>query len=145
MGWTFYNSSGQQMRATADKAASVAEMEAGSSTTVYATPGRTHNHPGVAKAWGNCDGDANLNSPHYGVASVTRVSEGLYTWAWDTDMADVHYAISVQSDALETNNTSFNTQSITVGSANFSSYDGGKDVDTVDDEGHHVIIFGAQA
>ena len=51
MSWTFYNSSGQQLRATADKAATQAEMEAASSTTAYVTPGRTQHHPGVAKAW----------------------------------------------------------------------------------------------
>ena len=33
----------------ANAAASQAEMEAASSNTVFATPGRTHNHPGVAK------------------------------------------------------------------------------------------------
>jgi hypothetical protein len=97
MGWTFYNSSGQQLksgqtaisnldidgatdigaaivdadlfiiddgaggtnRKTAASrlktyigaAATQAEMEAASSNTVFVTPGRTKNHPGVAKAW----------------------------------------------------------------------------------------------
>ena len=32
-------------------AATQAEMEAASSNTVFVTPGRTKNHPGVAKAW----------------------------------------------------------------------------------------------
>jgi len=39
------------MAAESPLAASVAEMEAASSNTVYATPGRTQNHPGVAKVW----------------------------------------------------------------------------------------------
>ena len=51
MGWTFYNSSGQQLRNTGTVLATQAEMEAGSGLTSCVTPGRTKYHPGVAKVW----------------------------------------------------------------------------------------------
>ena len=49
MSWTFYNSSGQRLQTFGFVSATQAEMEAGSSTTAYVTPGRTQYHPGVAK------------------------------------------------------------------------------------------------
>lgn len=51
-------------------AASQAEMEAASSTTVAATPGRAQYHPGVAKAWGMI-GAGPVVTVGYNVASVS--------------------------------------------------------------------------
>ena len=92
MGWTFYNASGQQLAATAEKAATQAEMEAASSVTVYAIPGRTHNHPGVAKAWCQIDNGGALSSPSYNVASITDTAAGVRTIVWDTDFSTTVYA-----------------------------------------------------
>ena len=77
MGWTFYNSSGQQLRATADKAATQAEMEAGSSTTAFVTPGRTQYHPGVAKAWAIWE----MTGSHGYEGGTT---EGTHEWNFDS-------------------------------------------------------------
>ena len=76
MGWTFYNSSGQQLRNTGTVLATQAEMEAGSSIAAFVTPGRTHNHPGVAKAWCKWNNDGtiagSINYPDsYNIASIT--------------------------------------------------------------------------
>ena len=91
MGWTFYNSSGQQLRAAADKVATQAEMEAATSSTVFATPARTQYHPGVAKAHGTVTGGT-LQSNSYNIASTSLDSTGTYTCNWDTDFANVNYA-----------------------------------------------------
>ena len=102
MGWTFYNSSGQQLRATADKAATQAEMEAASSTTAYVTPGRTHHHPGVAKAWAAVsstgaleDSGTGESNGAYNIASVTDVGTGRHKLVWDVDFADANYVVAI--------------------------------------------------
>ena len=73
MGWTFYNSSGQQLRNTGTVLATQAEMETGTALTSFVTPGRTQYHPGVAKVWCSITRDAgtpSLDSPSYNVASL---------------------------------------------------------------------------
>jgi hypothetical protein len=97
MGWTFYNSSGQQMRATADKTATQAEMEAGSVITSFVTPGRTQFHPGVAKAYCKITNAAGAPATgSYNVASGALNGDGDYTMTWDTDFSSVNYtAIAV--------------------------------------------------
>jgi hypothetical protein len=95
MGWTFYNSSGQQMRATADKTATILEMEAGSSTTAYVTPGRTHFHPGVAKAWVDFDGTGTLVArKFFNCEDVQDDGTGNYRMVWDTAFTSADYAIT---------------------------------------------------
>jgi hypothetical protein len=81
---------------TVPVAASQAEMEAASSNTVFATPGRTQNHPGVAKAWCNFDGtDTGTNAPTtgYNVTSVTRNGTGDYTITFTTAFSSANYAL----------------------------------------------------
>ena len=65
--------------------ASVAEMEAASSTSVFVTPGRTQNHPGITKAW--CHGtDGNLVSS-YNVSGIANDSAGINTYTIATDFS----------------------------------------------------------
>ena len=59
-------------------AATQAEMEAASSTTVYVSPGRTKYHPGVAKFWVNFNPDATING-NYNVSSITDNGTGNWT------------------------------------------------------------------
>ena len=59
-------------------AATQAEMEAASSTTVAATPGRTQYHPGTAKAWVRFNLSATIASS-YNVSSVTDVAVGRWS------------------------------------------------------------------
>ena len=91
MGWTFYNSSGQRLQTFGFVAATQAEMEAGSSTTAYVTPGRTHNHPGVAKVWCVWGADAAIDDS-YNVASITDTGPGDWTVVVDTDFSSINWA-----------------------------------------------------
>ena len=72
-------------------AATQAEMEAATSTTVAATPGRTQYHPGVAKAWLNANVTGGINES-YNVTSVTDTGVGLLTITWATDFSTANYA-----------------------------------------------------
>jgi len=74
-------------------AASQAEMEAGSSTTVFATPGRIQYAPGVGKVWWSILADGTLSSPSYNVASVTDTGTGNRTVIFDTDFSSAIYAV----------------------------------------------------
>jgi len=92
MGWTFYNSSGQRLSSVADKAATQAEMEAASSTTVNVTPGRTHYHPGVAKAWGVTSSGGTIESGSYNVNTYTKTGTGNYRATFVTSMSNALYS-----------------------------------------------------
>lgn len=59
-------------------AATQAEMEAASSTTTYASPGRVQYHPGVAKVWGNWN-DAGTLAASYNISSITDTGVGNHT------------------------------------------------------------------
>lgn len=71
-------------------AASQTEMESASSNTVAATPGRTQNHPGVAKGWAHVglSGaviETNSGKGSYNVTSYTDNGAGDLTVTWATD------------------------------------------------------------
>ncbi len=76
-------------------AASQAEMEAASSTPVYASPGRVKYHPGVAKAWVIFNGTgtpailANEN-----VSSITDNGIGDFTINFTTAFSSANYGVS---------------------------------------------------
>ena len=67
-------------------------MESASSNTVAATPGRTQNHPGVAKVWCQITQNGSLASPDYGVASVTDTGTGDRTIVFTTDFSSIVYS-----------------------------------------------------
>jgi len=103
-------------------AASVAEMEAATSTTVYASPGRTQNHPGVAKAWVDCSSTGSTNAS-YNIASTARDSAGVYTITFDTDFDGTAYA-AVGSNT-DTSNDSLAFSGQAAGSVVLNTFDGG--------------------
>lgn len=72
-------------------AASQADMEAASSNTAYATPGRLKNHPGVAKAWFNYNLSTQTVVASFGITSITRTGAGLFTVTFSTAFADANY------------------------------------------------------
>jgi hypothetical protein len=78
--------------ATSVSAATQAEMEAASSTTVYASPGRTQYHPGVTKAWGNAQGDGLTLSANRNVSSIVDEGIGYITWNFSTVFSTADYA-----------------------------------------------------
>ena len=77
--------------ATLGGAATQAEMEAAASTTVFASPGRTHYHPGVAKAWGEWD-NAGTISASYNLTSITDTGVGDHTVTIGTDFSSGAWA-----------------------------------------------------
>jgi hypothetical protein len=82
-------------------AADQAEMEAASSTSVFASPGRTQYHPGVAKAWCNWEqAGAHGIEASYNVASVTDGgSAGRSDFLWATDFSTSDYAMAGMAEA----------------------------------------------
>lgn len=83
-------------------AASQAEMEAASSNTVYATPGRVVNHPGVAKVWLNFDGsgsDPITPTIAYGISgsTIAKGSTGVYTITFATAFSSTNYCMTSQA------------------------------------------------
>ena len=95
MGWTFYNSSGQRLQTFGFAAATQAEMEAATSVTAYVPPGRTQNHPGVAKAWVHWEmvGTHSIKAS-YNVDSVTDGgSVGNTDHVWGTDFSSINYVV----------------------------------------------------
>ena len=91
MSWTFYNSSGQRLQTFGFVAATQAEMEAGSSTTAYVTPGRAQYHPGVAKGHLQWLGNGTIQSNSYNVTSLARTGTGQYTITWATHFGSGDY------------------------------------------------------
>ena len=94
MGWTFYNATGQRLQTSATVLATQAEMETGTALTSFVTPGRTQYHPGVAKAWCRITDAGLLESPDYGVASITDTGTGNRTIVWDVDFSTAVYVIT---------------------------------------------------
>lgn len=80
--------------ASSASAASQAEMEAGTNTTNPVVPGRTQNHPGVAKAWCNFNGTGTpaMNASYNMDSSITDNGTGDYTVAFTTDFSSANYA-----------------------------------------------------
>lgn len=87
---------GTALVSTSVSAASQAEMEAASSTTVYASPGRTQYHPGVAKAWitFNGTGTPAVRAAYNVDSSITDNGTGDYTVSWTTDFSSINYCIA---------------------------------------------------
>lgn len=68
-------------------AASQADQEAASSTTVGVTPGRQHFHPSAAKAWAYFDGKTGstvTTKATHGISNIARNSTGNYTITFTT-------------------------------------------------------------
>jgi len=74
-------------------AASQAEMESASSNTVFATPGRTQHHPGVAKVtWNGFFNGTAAEHASYGVDSFTDNGVGDHTFTFDTAFSSINYS-----------------------------------------------------
>lgn len=81
-------------------AASQAEQEAASSTSVFVSPGRQQFHPSAAKGWIRADA-AGGTSASYNVASITDIGTGILGVSWNTDFSSANYCVvaTQQSDA----------------------------------------------
>lgn len=86
---------------TTASAATQAEMEAGTSTTTFVSPGRSQYHPSAAKAWIKFTGEGTIAiSASYNTTSITDITTGEYTWTIATDFsgADWCFQGAVESE-----------------------------------------------
>lgn len=74
-------------------AATQAEQETGSSTSVYVSPGRQHFHPSALKLWGVCGVAGDLDSPSYNITSIGDTGAGRATVTIDTDFPSALYPV----------------------------------------------------
>lgn len=86
---------GTALVAASATAASQAEQEAGSSTTVFTTPGRQHFHPSAAKVWGKTLGSTvPVLTVSFNMTSITDAGVGRLTCTIATDFSTSDYAIA---------------------------------------------------
>jgi hypothetical protein len=71
-------------------AATQAEMEADSSTTVFVTPGRAKYFPGAAKVWGLTN-TVNVLTGDYNMTGITQHGTGDNTFTYDVDFSSNVY------------------------------------------------------
>ncbi len=83
--------------AAGNMVASKAEMETGTATDKLVTPGRTQNHPGVAKAWGQVASNGGLSSG-LNVSSITVNGTGDYTANLTTSFSSANFAVIASLD-----------------------------------------------
>lgn len=76
-------------------AATQAEMEAASSTTVVVTPGIVHFHPGVAKVWVQGTPNSTTIITSYNVTSLGDTATGQQTVTIATDLSSANYCAQV--------------------------------------------------
>lgn len=76
-------------------AATIAEMKAASSTTVYTSPGRQQYHPSAAGFWVDFNGLTGTRFGFYNVSSVTRTAAGTYTINLVNGFVNNHYAVLI--------------------------------------------------
>ena len=79
---------------TVTAAATQAEEEAATSTTVYTTPGRQKYHPGTAKGWVFCDDSSTFptDAASYNVDGLIDGGTGRLNITWDVDFSSSNYA-----------------------------------------------------
>jgi hypothetical protein len=129
---------------TVPAAASQAEMEAASSNTVFATPGRTQNHPGVAKVvckWEMAGAHSELGTSY----NMTGVSDGGAVGdtdlLWATDFSSAEYAATL--GGTENQVLGLRAASILAGGVTVICMDvNGTNVDSIDAV---ITIHGVQA
>lgn len=73
-------------------AASQAQMETGTATDVYSTPGRQHFHPGHPKLWATFEQDGTHSGSGYNVSSYTDVGTGITQIAPTVAFSSASYA-----------------------------------------------------
>lgn len=79
---------------------------AGTSTTVYTNPAVQQNHPSAAKFLCYFDGTLTGTNPPlwgYNIASITRISLGLYTVNFIVPFANTTYVVGLSSQAFSSN------------------------------------------
>lgn len=98
--WTHYDSNGGAYPAIGN-AATQADMEGATSTTLYVTPNAMKWHPGVNKFWGKF-GVAGNTQEGYNVDSPTDNGTGDITVNITTDFSTANYCVSVSVEMTAT-------------------------------------------
>lgn len=123
-------------------AASQANMETATDNTVFATPGRLQNHPGVAKVWGyftmNGTGPVLTVSAGYNIASTTSLGGSTFRIDFTTPFSSTNYCTILRYYGEESTATAVNIYAKATGSITlaFSS--------TVTGKNYDIVIFGDQ-
>jgi hypothetical protein len=86
----FLKADGTWTASSAPSAATQAEQETGTSTTVYVSPGRQQFHASACKAW-VVWGISSTIAASYNVASITDTGTGDWTIVIDTDFSSANY------------------------------------------------------
>ena len=126
-------------------AASKEEMEGSdknvgpTSTTVYASPGRTQNHPGVIKGRARVFTNG-TNDQNYNVTSITRNSEGDYTVTWATDFSSVDHGWAITPASTNVGGTIH----VVTENASTTQYRTYNSSQTLDDETCSILVWGDQ-
>lgn len=126
-------------------AATQANMEAASSTTLFVSPGRAQYHPGVAKAWVKFASSSTIQAS-YNVSSITDNGVGDFTINFTTAFSSANYSISAMSGTNTTGGQ--NSRTFTTGAAPSTTaariifgYVDSSGVLTVNDENYNSIVF----
>lgn len=125
-------------------AATQAAMEAASVTDVYVSPGRTHFHPGVAKAWAKWNAAGTLAGSR-NVSSITDNGVGDWTVNFTTAFSSTNYVAipAIEPPTTGSHNTGINIYKggIAVGSVRIqgSNLAGGI---AIDGDSMHIVCFG---
>jgi len=109
-------------------AATQAQMEAASSNSVLATPGRMQHHPGVSKAWARFNGTGTpAIDEAYNISGVADGGTGLYTLTIVTDFSAATYCVttggSVSTTGATNRNLVLNTKDFAVGTILIEAFD----------------------
>jgi len=125
-------------------AATQAEMESATDSSVYASPGRVQYHPGAAKAWCVFDGadtGSHACDAGYNVTSIERVTTGDYTITWDTDFSSGNYVLV--GTGSQGSDTVIALVSLSAGSADFDVQNSATGTLT-DDSPICIVAYGDQ-
>ena len=85
-------------------AATQAQQEAATATTVYDSPGRQQFHPSAAKAWAYVNSAGTIVTS-YNTSGSTHPGTGQYTVSWNTDFSSANYACAAMMTGIATNGT----------------------------------------
>lgn len=108
-------------------AATQAEQEAASSTTVFVTPGRQQFHPSAAKCWAyiTVSGGTPTLATSYNITSITDTAAGQVTVTIATDFSSTSWMALVSYEAGSTSNSPAGVVTGKTATALTISYNGG--------------------
>jgi hypothetical protein len=148
--WVYYDATGKPYMGLGPLATQ-AEMEAGASLATVVTPGRLHNHPGVAKFWLLAGVTGNILAS-YNVTSLTDTGTGVLGITIATDFSSATWCCVVAVEAPATTWAVANTREAHVRNATLAA--GTVSVDCVDNTATtslvkdpatwHVVGYGDQ-